>query len=166
MSTDTCLIRRGVEADCEAVVGIYNAAIPGRLATADTEPVAVSEKCEWFERHTAQRPIWVAEQDGQLLGWVSLEPFYGRPAYAQTVEVSLYLHPDAQGRGLGKRLLRHVLEQAPGLGVTHLVAYIFAHNTPSLGLFHAFGFEDWGLLPHIARMDGQRYSLSILGREV
>ncbi len=169
MTVAGCAIRLARPEDLPAIVDIYNASIPGRLATADTEPVSVEQRREWFDRHTLSRPIWVAvnEQPGedeQVLGWVSLEPFYGRPAYAQTVEVSLYLHPDAQGRGLGRTLLEFVLSQARSLDITHLVAYIFSHNAPSLGLFRKAGFESWGQLPGIAKMDGQRYGLTILGR--
>ncbi len=169
MTAQDFTIRLARLEDLPAIVDIYNASIPGRLATADTEPVSVEQRQEWFDRHTLSRPIWVAvseqvENEQQVLGWVSLEPFYGRPAYAQTVEVSLYLHPDAQGKGLGRTLLEFVLSQAKSLDITHLVAYIFSHNAPSLGLFRKAGFEPWGQLPGIAKMDGLRYGLTILGR--
>lgn len=166
MTAEVLEIRLAQAGDLPAIVDIYNASIPGRLATADTEPVSVEQRREWFEGHSEKRPIWVAVVDGSVAGWVSVEPFYGRPAYEQTVEVSLYLHPDAQGKGLGRQLLAHVLAQADTLGITHLTAYIFSHNTPSLRLFEKAGFTIWGQLPGIAKMDGQRFGLTILGRSL
>ena len=77
------LIRHGEARDLPAIVEIYNASIPGRLATADTEAVTVSSREEWFRAfNPASRPIWVAEDEGgEIVGWLGLRSFYGRPAY-------------------------------------------------------------------------------------
>ena len=103
------------EADLPAIVAIYNAAIPGRSATADTEPVTVESRREWFARHDpARRPLWVAEIDGEVIAWVGLSSFYGgRPAYDATAEVSMYVAPAQQNRGLGRDLLEFVTGQCP-----------------------------------------------------
>jgi phosphinothricin acetyltransferase len=161
------LIRLARETDLPAIVEIYNAAIPGRQATADTEPVSVASRTEWFRaQDPGSRPLWVAEAAAELCGWLSLRSFYGRPAYRATVEVGLYVAPQAQGRGIGRLLLRHAIEAAPALGIRTLLAFIFSHNQASLKLFQAQGFTSWGVLPGVAHLDEQERDLSILGRRL
>jgi phosphinothricin acetyltransferase len=88
------MIRDAGEHDLAAVVEIYNASIPGRLATADTEPVSIKARSEWFCRHNpVHHPLWVLEREQTVAGWLSFAPFYGRPAYAATAEVSVYVAP-------------------------------------------------------------------------
>ncbi len=160
-------IRDAHAKDLASVVAIYNASIPDRMATADTRLVSVQSREAWFREHSpSHHPLWVAEADGAVAGWLSLSPFYGRPAYSQTAEVSLYVDPDRHGRGLGTALLSHALERSAGLGLETLLAFIFAHNTPSLVLFSRHGFARWGLLPRVAELDGVKRSLVILGRSV
>ncbi len=155
-------MRNATITDLPRIVEIYNAAIPGRLATADLEPVTVESRQAWFEKHP-QGYIMVEERAGTVVGWVSFEDFYGRPAYSSTKEISIYLAPEVLGQGLGRQVLEAALDQAAELGIRRLVGYIFSHNAPSIALFKSFGFKLWGELPQIAEMDGQEYSLSILG---
>jgi L-amino acid N-acyltransferase YncA len=168
LSTPAQRIRLAVEDDLAAIVAIYNASIPGRLATADTEPVTVDARHGWFADHDpARRPLWVAEDEaGAVRAWASLGDFYGRPAYGATAEVSVYVAPDAQGLGLGRAMLAQAIAASPGLGVTTLLGFIFGHNAPSLGLFAAFGFARWGELPEVAVLDGVARDLVILGLRV
>ena len=153
-------------ADLDSIVAIYNASIPGRMATADTSPVTVEQREGWFaEFDPTRRPLWVSTDDaGVVLAWLSLRSFYGRPAYHETVEVAVYTAPVAQRRGLARNLLRHALQHAPGLGIRTLLAFIFGHNRPSLTLFAREGFATWGTLPGVAELDGVRRDLVILGR--
>ena len=117
------IVRDATEADLPAIVAIYNAAIPGRTATADTEPVTVEERREWFAKHDpARRPLWVAEIDGEVVAWIGLSSFYGgRPAYDATAEVSMYVAPDHQKRRLGRELMERMIAACPRLGVTTLL---------------------------------------------
>jgi L-amino acid N-acyltransferase YncA len=162
-------IRHARTFDLDQVVAIYNAAIPGRLATADTEPVTVASREGWFrEFDPARRPLWVfAPADGApIAGWLSLRSFYGRPAYAATVEVGVYVAPVAQGRGIARTLLGHAVAMAPTLQIRTLLGFVFGHNTPSLSLFEHAGFVRWGLLPRVAELDGIERDLVILGRRI
>ncbi|BFM41337.1 N-acetyltransferase family protein [Synechocystis sp. LKSZ1] len=162
------LLRDAVAADLPVIVAIYNASIPGQQATADTEPVTLASRQAWFETHGPETyPLWVlTDSPGQILGWLGFQPFYGRPAYRSTAELSLYLAPAHQGQGLGKLLLKQALVVSPGLGLTTLVGYIFAHNQPSLRLFQSYDFQQWGYLPQVAELGGQKRDLMILGRQV
>jgi L-amino acid N-acyltransferase YncA len=160
-------IRDATEADLPAIVEIYNAAIPGRRATADTEPVAVENRYAWFcEHHPGRRPLWVAEENGAIVGWLSFQSFYGRPAYHATAEISVYVAPSRQRTGFGGALLTKAIEQAPQFGLKTLLGFIFGHNEPSLRLFEGFGFERWGILPRVAELDGVERGLIVVGRRL
>ncbi|MGO2012369.1 MAG: GNAT family N-acetyltransferase [Pseudoalteromonas sp.] len=159
-------IRLANQADLAAIVAIYNETIPSRMVTADTEPTTVDEKQAWFDSHNERRPIYVYEQAEQVSAWLSYKSFYGRPAYDGTVEISIYLASAVQGRGLGKQLLTFAEQQAKMLNISVLLAFIFSHNIPSIKLFQRFEYQTWGVLPNIATMDGQKYSLTILGKNL
>ncbi len=161
------IIRPACDADLPAIVDIYNQSIPGRLATADTEPVTVEARREWFARHDASTyPVFVAEEDGAVIGWTSLSIFYGRPAYRRTAEVSTYVATAHHGRGLGTALRTHVLAAAKDLGFHTLLSFVFGHNAPSIRLNEKFGFTTWGHLPRIAVLDGIERDLLIMGRKL
>jgi len=160
-------MRDAVLSDLPAIVAIYNATIPSRMVTADTEPVSVESRRPWFEQHSsARRPLWVAFEEGQVIGWLSYSSFYGRPAYDRTCEVSIYLDPQFQRRGLGSEMLLRSIQHAPAIGVSTLLGFIFSHNTPSLRLVEKHGFAHWGYLPRVAVLDGVERDLAILGRRV
>ena len=160
-------IRHAQPDDLPAIVAIYNAAIPGRMATADTQPVSVASREEWFRAfEPAARPLWVLEQDGRVAGWLGLRSFYGRPAYHRTVESAVYVAPDLQRQGIARRLLAHAMAECPSLGVHNVLAFVFAHNTPSVELFLKNGFERWGLLPRVCELDARERDVAILGRRL
>lgn len=159
--------RHATERDLPTIVAIYNSVIPGRMVTADTEPVSVESRRAWYHNHNPQkRPLYIISDGDTIIGWVSLESFYGRPAYNHTAEVSIYLDEAARGKGYGKEILKTIIDQAPALGVKSLLGYIFAHNEPSLKLFKSFGFEQWALFPNVAVLDGIERSLIIVGKRV
>lgn len=153
--------------DLPAIVDIYNSTVASREVTADTEPVSVESRHAWFAEHTPERrPLWVVEQDGKILGWLSYSNFYGRPAYSGTAELSIYIHEDTRGKGLGRYLLQQAIDFAPQIKVHTLLGFIFGHNEPSLKLFDAFGFERWANMPRVATLDGIERDLIILGKRV
>ncbi|KIF82534.1 GNAT family N-acetyltransferase [Noviherbaspirillum autotrophicum] len=153
--------------DLPAIVAIYNSTVPSRQVTADTEPVTVESRHKWFADHTPdKRPLWVAEEEGRVIGWLSYSNFYGRPAYSGTAELSIYLHEDARGKGLGRYFLQQAIDFAPEIGVHTLLGFIFGHNTPSLKLFEVFGFDRWAHMPRVATLDGIERDLIIVGKRV
>jgi phosphinothricin acetyltransferase len=153
--------------DLPRIVEIYNATLPSRMVTADLEPVSVESRVPWFEQHTPDtRPLWVLERDKDVVAWLSFSSFYGRPAYARTAEISIYIHQRCQRQGLGAHLLSCAISYAPAIGVKRLLGFIFAHNTPSLALFARAGFERWAHLPGVAVLEGVERDLVIVGRAV
>lgn len=167
MSLTDFTVRDATEADLPAIVAIYNATIPGRMVTADTEPVSVDSRVPWFRAHNPRtRPLWVALDGGRVCAWLSFNSFYGRPAYNPTAEVSLYVAESHRRRGLGRDLLQRAIDQAPACEVRTLLGFIWAHNEPSLKLFAAHAFERWGHFPRVAVLDGIERDLIIVGLRV
>ena len=155
------------QADLAAIVAIYNSTIASREVTADTEPVSVASRQAWFDEHTPEkRPLWVAERDGEIMGWLSYSNFYGRPAYAGTAELSIYIHEKARGQGLGRYFLEQAIAFAPSIKVHTLLGFVFGHNKPSMGLFEAFGFDRWATMPRVATLDDIERDLVIFGKRV
>jgi len=160
---DEIVVRIATEADLPSIVDIYNQSIPGGWSTADTKPVTVAERLEWFRKFTPdKRPIWVAEIAGQIAAWISLSSFYaGRPAYDATAEVSLYIGTAYHRRGLGRYLKKWVIGQCPRLGVTTLLSMHFDHNEATARINASLGFEQCGHLREIAVVQGQKRGLII-----
>ncbi len=155
--------------DLTKIVNIYNSTVPTRMVTADTEPVTVESRMNWFNEHNPEnRPLWVIRQNNseEIIGWVSFQSFYGRPAYHATAEISIYLDASVRGMGLGNFVLNHSIAKAKLLGIKTLLGFIFAHNEPSLKLFRKAAFEDWAYLPNIAVLDGIERGLRILGKRI
>lgn len=160
--------RDAVILDLDKIVDIYNSTVASRIVTADTEPVSIESRQRWFAEHSPnKRPLWIVEDyNQQIIGWVSFQSFYGRPAYNATVEISIYIDPAQRGKGYGKQILQYSIHKAPSFGVKTLLGYIFSHNDPSLKLFKHFGFEEWAHFPNIAELDGIERSLTILGKRI
>ena len=165
---DKLYLRDARESDLPEIVEIYNSTIPSRIVSADTEPVTVEQRTGWFHEHNPhRRPLWVAELDGTVVGWLSLGDFWDRrPAYNATAEVGIYVKVGHRGRGIGRRLMEETIERAPALGIETLTAGAFAHNKASLALFERFGFEKWAHFPEVAELDGIKRDLVVLGLRV
>src|SRR5262245_6854906 len=161
-------VRDATEADLPLIVTIYNAAIPGRSATADLEPVTVESRRAWFAAHEpARRPLWVAEVDGEVVAWIGLSSFYGgRPAYDATAEVSMYVAPNFQAKGFGRDLMKRMIAACPRLGVTTLLGMYFDHNEASSRLCASLGFEQVGHLARIANLDGAIRGLIVVALRI
>ena len=159
------IIRDAVETDLPAIIEIYNATVPTRMVTAELEPTTVEARLPWFREHSPHKyPFWVAESDGRVIGWLDFKKFLPRSAYRGTAEISVYVDKEFRRRGVGQRLLEQAIARAPSLGITALVGLIFGHNESSLKLFRRFGFERWGFLPGVARLDGVERDLAMMGQ--
>ena len=160
-------IRNAHKEDLAVIVQIYNASIPSHIATGHPEPISVESRIPWYQDHSpSSRPIWVMELDGQIIGWLSFQYFYGTPAYHSTAEVSIYISPEYKGQGIGKKLLLEAIHRSPSFGIKTLLGFIFAHNQPSLRLFDKLGFQRWGYLSKVAELDGIKRDLVIVGLHI
>jgi L-amino acid N-acyltransferase YncA len=167
MSTNRFPHRLARAADLPGIVAIYNDTVPSRLVTADLEAVSVQSRRAWFAEHSsATRPLWVVELEGRLAAWLSFSNFYGRPAYAGTAEISVYVAAHYRRRGIATALLDEAVRAAPQFGVRTLLGFIFDHNEPSLQLFECAGFQRWGTLPRVALLDNVERGVVLLGLRV
>jgi phosphinothricin acetyltransferase len=159
-------IRKAVLQDLHAIVDIYNSTIESRAVTADLSPVTVADRDGWFHQHTDQRPLWVMEDEGEIVAWLSFESFYGRQAYQYTAEVSIYIDQNVRGKGIGTTFMQAAIDACPQLGIKTLLGFVFGHNEASLRLFARFGFEQWAKMPRVAELDGIERDLVIVGKRV
>lgn len=160
---ESITLRDAVPADLPAIIDIYNESIPTGRSTADTAPISVEERREWFSAFDPERrPIWVAEDAGTIVGCIYLSSFYGgRPAYDKTAEVSMYLASSHHRRGLGTFLLQSMIDACPKFGITTLIGMHFDHNEASARVAGKFGFTRVGHLPEIAEVFGNKRGLVI-----
>lgn len=141
------IVRPAAEADAEALAAIYADAVLNGFGTFETVPPDAA----WMEtrRRDIQGlglPFVVAEADGRVLGYAYAGPFRPRPGYRYTVEDSVYVAPDAKGRGVGRAVLSKVLEACEAAGMRQVVAVIGdSQNAGSIGLHRALGFVDAGV---------------------
>jgi L-amino acid N-acyltransferase YncA len=161
------IIRHASGCDLAAIVDIYNSTIAGRMVTADTEEVSVESRRGWFNDHSPDfRPLYVVERNSEIVGWLSFQSFYGRPAYNGTAEISIYIRSEFRKTGLGNTLIQKAIDESSRLNIKTLLGFIFGHNIPSLKLFYKFGFTNWAMLPGVAELDGIERDLIIVGKKM
>ena len=161
------VVAEAVQGDLPAIVAIYNSTIESRQSTADLQPVTVAERQAWFDAHGGKRPLLVLRDvRNEIVAWGSFSDYYPRQAYHISAEISIYVRQEARGVGVGKVLLRYMLERAPSLGIRNVLAVIFGHNHASIRLFRSFGFEEWGRLPQVCDLETQLADIVILGKEI
>lgn len=160
-------IREAAEADLQAIVEIYNASIRGGAVSTNTRPATVTRSRGWFRQHKAAgKPILVAEDSGRVIGWLSIRPFFRRPAYDATAKVLVYVAPEARGKGVGTKLLNSAISRVPSAGVNTLVCYLLSGNEPARRLFEESGFAKWGHFPAVATVEGVERDLVVMGRHI
>lgn len=152
-SGEAITIVQGQLADLEQIVDIYNIYIRDTAITFDVAPYTAMTRRSWFDQFSDQKrhQLWVAKQGDLVLGYVASMPFRSKEAYDPSVENSLYLHPEAKGKGLGKRLLRHLLDQLVEQDVHRVLACITLPNAVSVGLHENLGFKDCGTFHEVGR---------------
>ncbi|WP_165088964.1 GNAT family N-acetyltransferase [Neisseria yangbaofengii] len=161
------VVAEAVQDDLPAIVAIYNSTIESRQATADLQPVTVVQRQAWFDAHGGKRPLLVLRDvRNEIVAWGSFSDYYPRQAYHISAEISVYVRQDVRGAGVGKVLLRYMLERAPSLGIRNVLAVIFDHNHASIRLFRSFGFEEWGRLPQVCDLETQLADIVILGKKI
>lgn len=148
---DHVTLRRGGVQDAEAIADILNHYITHTTATFMTDPVTVDDRRAWIKDRAPQHALWVAERHGKAIGWAALSEFRARPGFDQTVENSIYLHPNHRRQGLGLRLLNHVIDDAYRHGFHTLVAGVCTEQEPSLKLHQRAGYTQVAHFREVAR---------------
>ena len=141
------IIRAASEGDADALAAIYGHHVLHGFGTFEEEPPSPAEM-DTRRAAIAGRglPYLVAEAEGKVLGFAYAGPFRPRAAYRYTVEDSVYIAPEAVGRGVGRAVLTAVLSACEELGVRQVVAVIGdSGNAASIGLHRSLGFTDAGV---------------------
>jgi phosphinothricin acetyltransferase len=161
-------IRIATSTDLPRLVEIYNQAIASHTATADTLPFTVESRRAWFAGHDPDvYPIYACEDEqGTLVGYLTVSPYRPRAALARTAEVSYYVDYGRHGQGFGSALMKYALQDAPRTGKKIYLAFVLEWNTTSASLLKKFGFKRWGYLPDVAEFDGKLCGHFLYGRDV
>jgi L-amino acid N-acyltransferase YncA len=141
-------IRSSQESDLPAITAIYAHHVLHGTGTFETTPPTEAEMTSRRADVLAKGlPYLVIEDGGRVLGYAYCQWFKPRPAYRFSAEDSIYMHPDAAGKGLGKQLLAELAKEAEAVGVRKLIAVIGdSDNTGSIGVHKALGFTHAGTI--------------------
>lgn len=156
---------RGAEpGDAEAIRAIYNAEVTGSTVTFDIVPRTPAEQLAWVAEHQGAHPAVVAVEAGVVAGFGSLSVFRDRPAYATTVEDSVYVAADWRGRGVGGLVLAELLRLASDHGFHTVVARISGDNAASIALHKGHGFDLVGVEREVGRKFGRWIDVTVMQR--
>ena len=144
-------IRPAWEAYLDAITKIYNQAVIRTTATMDIAPRSVEEQKTWFDAHKDSFPILVAILNEEVIGWASLSEYSPRGGYANTAEISIYIHEDYRKKGFGKEILTEILKVGEDTGLHSIIARISAASQISLHLFENLGFAYVGTLKEVGK---------------
>jgi L-amino acid N-acyltransferase YncA len=151
--------------DAEAVRAIYNVEVLESTVTFDLVPRSLADQLDWIEEHSGGHPAIVAVSDtDEIAGFASLSPYRPRPAYAPTVEDSVYVRRDLRGAGVGKLLLADLVTLARDHGFHSVIGRIVGGHDASIALHRACGFEEVGTEREVGRKFGRWLDVVLMQR--
>jgi L-amino acid N-acyltransferase YncA len=157
-------VRLARAGDAEAIRAIYNVEVTGSTVTFDLVPRSLADQEAWLDEHAGVHPAVVAEIDGEVVGFGSLAPYRSRPAYATTVEDSVYVRGDMRGAGCGRAILAELIRLAGTHGFHAVMARIVGGHEASIGLHTACGFELVGIEREVGRKFGRWLDVVLMQR--
>jgi L-amino acid N-acyltransferase YncA len=153
--------------DAHAIRAIYNPYVTGSTVTFDMVPRTIEDQLQWLDEHSGAHPVVVAVDDQEVVrGFASMSPYRPRPAYRTTVEDSVYVAADAQGRGVGRLLLNEIVHLAEAHGFHAVMARIVDGHAASIALHRACGFELVGVELEVGRKFGRWLDVALMQRLV
>ncbi len=157
-------VRLARSSDAEAIRTIYNREVTGSTVTFDLVPRTLAEQEAWLAEHEGVHPAVVAESDGEVVAFGSLAPYRSRPAYATTVEDSVYVRGDCRGLGLGRAVLGELVRLGTLHGFHAVMARIVGGHEASIGLHTSCGFELVGIEREVGRKFGRWLDVVLMQR--
>jgi phosphinothricin acetyltransferase len=157
-------VRRATVADAEAIRRIYNAEVLGSTATFDLVPRSLDDQRDWLSEHSGPYPAVVAERHDHVAGFGSLSPYRSRPAYATTVEDSVYVERDKRAQGVGKLILGELVSVGAAHGFHAVIARIADGQEASIALHLSCGFVQVGVEREVGRKFGQWLDVVLMER--
>jgi phosphinothricin acetyltransferase len=161
MSVDAVRIRQGELADLPRLCEIYNHYVVHTAITFDLEPFTVEQRRAWFDQHHARgrHRLFVAEERGVVLGYACSHQFRVKAAYDSTVEMSVYLAPSCERRGLGSRLYTVLFDALRDEDIASFIAGMTLPNEGSIALHARFGFAHVGTMRRVGRKLGRYWDV-------
>lgn len=161
-------IRPSTEQDLPSIQAIYEHAVLHGTGTFETEVPELAEMARRRQEVLSRGLPWlVAESDGRVLGYAYANYFRPRMAYRFCLEDSIYLHPDSQGKGVGRLLLAELIARCEAAGARQMLAVIGdSENTGSIGLHSALGFEHTGVLRNSGWKFGRWLDVVLMQRQL
>ena len=157
------MIRDATEAEVPEILDIYNEVLATSTAIFSDSPTTVEERLQWFRaRRELGYPVLVASDGSWVTGFASFGDFRSWPGYRHTVEHSVHVRRDARGRGVGRELMRALVERASTLGKHVMVAGVDAENVGSIRLHERLGFQRAGTLHQVGCKFGRWLDLTFL----
>ena len=150
--------------DAEGIRAIYNLEVTTGMGTFDLVPRTPPAQVQWLADHSGAHPAVVAVEDGVIRGFGSLSPYRSRPAYATTVEDSVYVDRRHQGKRVGTHLLTELVQLATGHGFHAMIGRIVGHNEVSIALHRSCGFELVGVEREVGRKFGRWLDVVVMQR--
>jgi phosphinothricin acetyltransferase len=158
-------IRLVEQRDADVLRTIYNREVLESTVTFDMVPRTLEEQRDWIDEHSGAHPALVAvAEDATLVGFGSLSPYRPRPAYAPTVEDSVYVHHEHRGHGYGRLLLEELVRRGSGHGFHTVIGRIVGHHEASIGLHARCGFEHAGTEREVGRKFGRWLDVVLMQR--
>jgi phosphinothricin acetyltransferase len=144
------VIRPAGEDDVDAILAITNDAILNSTAMYTYEPMTRAEQAAWLaDKRAGGWPVLVADDGAGCLGFATFGPFRTRPAYARTVEHSVYVAGHAHGRGVGRLLMTALIEEARRRGLHAMIGGVDSENAGSLAFHAGLGFVEVGRMREV-----------------
>ncbi|WP_058910131.1 GNAT family N-acetyltransferase [Entomohabitans teleogrylli] len=156
-------IRHGEARDCAAIAEIYNHAVKNTTAVWNEKTVDAENRAVWLgQRQLAGYPVLVAQDGERIVGYASFGDWRAFDGYRHTVEHSVYVHPQSQGKGLGRTLMQHLIGEAQKLGKHVMIAAIESQNAASIKLHEQLGFRITGQMPQVGAKFGRWLDLTFM----
>lgn len=135
------MIRTVQAEDAQAITAIYNGYVTGSTITFEEEPVTVDEMAARIAGISSEYPFFIYEEGGEVKGYCYAHTWKGRSSYRYTAETTIYLSPDASGKGVGKALMHRLISECRSVGLKALIACITDGNTASITMHEKLGFR-------------------------
>jgi L-amino acid N-acyltransferase YncA len=155
-------IRRATEADLRAIQLIYNQGIEDRIATLEQDQKTDEHMSNWYHGRMERYAVIVAEEEGEIRGWASINPYSARSAYDGVGDLSVYIHRQFRGRGIGQQLLQYLEDTAKVNNFYKLVLFTFPFNSMGQGLYRKAGFREVGTFVNQGILDGNYVDIMIM----
>jgi L-amino acid N-acyltransferase YncA len=146
-------IRFAERKDLPSILGIYNQGIEDRIATLELDQKDMNYITNWFEERSDRYRVFVAEIDGNISGWASINPYSHRCTYAGVGDLSVYIHRDWRGKKIGQALLFELEAFAKENGFHKIVLFTFPFNASGQGLYHKMGFREVGVFKNQGKLE-------------